>query len=126
MKLGKIISRVGNKIVVKLSINSVINSMNLKYPAGTTFDLKTAKRLYGKTVSIDNGRSIDKGKSNKNRDRKNRNKEKIGRIVDIIGRVDMPYLVINLFNRGGDRERKRKIKNRGMIGKFVSLSNNIK
>ena len=118
MKLGKITSFQGNKIVAKVSVNptnSKLNSANVKVTKTRTgsvppkdspeysiaTDLKTAKRLYGKTVSIDDGK-------------KSKNKIKIGKIVDVIGRVNAPYIVIRLFGKGNEIDKQE------MIGKFVT------
>lgn len=48
----------------------IIPSLDL----GGKFSLKSARRLYGKTVYVDN--------------------LKIGGVFDVIGRVDAPYLVV--------------------------------
>ncbi len=77
---GKIISRIGNEIIASVPQDSE-----------KTLDLKTARKIYGKTVSVDNSN--------------------IGKIFDIIGRTESPYIVIKLF----------KGKNSDIIGKFVSI-----
>jgi rRNA processing protein Gar1 len=70
LKLGKITLCVGDM--------AVIPSPHLK----GALSLKTARRLYGKTVSVDG--------------------LKIGRVFDVIGRVDMPCFIVRLskdFNK---------------------------
>lgn len=76
----KIISRLGNKIIVSVPRDSA-----------KTLDLKTVKGIYDKTVSVDNSN--------------------IGKIFDIIGRTESPYIVIKLF-RGKDSN---------LVGKSVSI-----
>lgn len=65
LKIGKIISCPGNEIVASLCLSE------------KSLDLKTAKKLYGKPV-FENSKS----------------RSAIGRISNVIGRVDEPYLVI--------------------------------
>ncbi len=64
LKQGKITSYVGDMAVVSPADLKCVLSLNL------------ARRLYGKTTSVD--------------------KLKMGKIFDIIGRVDRPYLVVRL------------------------------
>jgi len=65
LKIGKIISCPGNEIVASLRLSE------------KSLDIKTAKKLYGKPVF----------KNSKSR-------SAIGKISNVIGRVDEPYLVI--------------------------------
>ncbi|MBN2251002.1 MAG: hypothetical protein JW724_02890 [Candidatus Altiarchaeota archaeon] len=74
MKIGKIVSATGSEIISSLSLT--------KKP----LDLKTARKLYGITVSLDESKSS----------------KAFGRIANVIGRVDEPYVVISPFGRKGD------------------------
>lgn len=76
----KIISRLGNNIIASVPGDSA-----------KIWDLKTAKKIYGKTVSVDNSN--------------------IGKIFDVIGRTESPYIVIKLF----------KGKNSNLVGKFINI-----
>lgn len=80
MMKGKIISRIGDEIIV-----------SIPHDSAKTLDLKTAKKSYGKTLSVNNSN--------------------VGKVSDIIGRTESPYIVIKLF-RG---------KNPDLVGKFVNI-----
>ena len=75
---GKIISHLGNEIIVSVTEDSA-----------KTMDLKTAKKLYGKTASVDNSN--------------------VGKVFDIIGRTESPYVVVKLFKvRNSNRQQSRR------------------
>lgn len=78
MKIGKITSCSGNEIVASIQLSKKF------------LDLKTARGLYGRTVSLENSKSST-----------------IGRISNVIGRIDEPYLVITLL-KGKDISPKSK------------------
>ena len=82
LKLGKITSCAGDMVIVPSPDSKGILS------------LKAARKLYGKTASVD--------------------KLRIGRIFDIIGRVDMPYFVVRLS--------KNLKKDETFIGKTLHVS----
>ncbi|MEA3255237.1 MAG: hypothetical protein U9Q22_05335 [Candidatus Altiarchaeota archaeon] len=66
---GKIISCPGNEVVASISFS------------GKSLDLKTAKGLCGRPVSLENESAV------------------VGRISNVIGRVDKPYLVITKYKK---------------------------
>lgn len=92
MKIGKVISRVGDEVVVSMHITH------------KPLDLKVARTLIGKTVSL-----VDEC-----------NAKPLGRITNVIGKTDEPYATVSL------NARSPSVKPENLTGKIIFSDVNIK